>query len=44
MAEVHGLAMDHDNFWSSVGVHPDNEDVREPDLATLFELAGTIGQ
>lgn len=37
--EVHGLAMDHDNFWSSVGVHPDNEDVREPDLATLVELA-----
>jgi TatD DNase family protein len=37
--EVHGLALDHDNFWSSVGVHPDNEDVREPDVATLVELA-----
>lgn len=37
--EVHGLAVEHDNFWSSVGVHPDNEDVREPDVATLVELA-----
>ena len=26
---VHALAVDHDNFWCSVGVHPDNEDVRE---------------
>ena len=37
--EVHGLSVEHDNFWSSVGVHPDNEDVREPDVATLVELA-----
>lgn len=37
--EVHGLALEHDNFWSSVGVHPDNEDVREPDVATLVDLA-----
>lgn len=37
--EVHGLAVEHDNFWSSVGVHPDNEDVREPDVATLVDLA-----
>lgn len=36
---VQGLAAAHDNFWASVGVHPDNEDVREPDVATLVELA-----
>jgi TatD DNase family protein len=27
---VHALAMQYDNFWASVGVHPDNEDVLEP--------------
>ena len=37
--DVHALAMAYGNFWSSVGVHPDNEDVREPDVATLVELA-----
>ncbi|MED5622008.1 TatD family hydrolase [Ideonella sp. BN130291] len=37
--EVHGLAMAYDNFWATVGVHPDNEDVAEPDLATLLDLA-----
>ena len=37
--DVHALAMAHDNFWSSVGVHPDNEGVREPDVATLVALA-----
>ena len=37
--DVHSLATAHDNFWSSVGVHPDNEGVREPDVATLVELA-----
>ena len=37
--DVHALAIEHDNFWSSVGVHPDNEDVREPDVATLVALA-----
>ncbi|NBS46813.1 MAG: TatD family deoxyribonuclease [Betaproteobacteria bacterium] len=36
---VHALAMGHDNFWASAGVHPDNEGVREPDEATLVELA-----
>ena len=36
---VHGLAMGYDNFWASAGVHPDNEGVREPDEATLVELA-----
>jgi TatD DNase family protein len=38
--EVHALAMAHDNFWSSVGVHPDNEGVTEPDVDTLVALAG----
>lgn len=37
--EVHRLALDHDNFWCSVGVHPDNEDVREPTLADLLALS-----
>ena len=36
---VTGLAAAHDNFWATVGVHPDNEGVREPDVATLCELA-----
>ena len=36
---VHGLATAHDNFWASVGVHPDNEDVREPTVEDLVTLA-----
>ena len=36
---VHELAVGFDNFWCSVGVHPDNEAVGEPDLATLVALA-----
>lgn len=28
--EVHALATTYENFWSSVGVHPDNEGVIEP--------------
>lgn len=35
---VHALAMNHDALWATVGVHPDNEDVREPTLGDL--LAG----
>jgi TatD DNase family protein len=35
---VHELATHHDNFWASVGVHPDNEGVTEPSLGTLLEL------
>jgi TatD DNase family protein len=38
--DVHALATSYDNFWSSVGVHPDNEGVREPDVAALVALAG----
>ncbi len=36
---VHQLATDHPNFWSTVGVHPDNEDVREPSVSDLLERA-----
>jgi TatD DNase family protein len=36
---VHGLALAHDNFWASAGVHPDNEDVREPTVHDLTERA-----
>lgn len=36
-ASVHQLALDYDNFWSTVGVHPDNEDVQEPTLHDLLE-------
>jgi TatD DNase family protein len=38
--QVHALATRYDNFWCSVGVHPDNEDVREPALADLVTRAG----
>jgi TatD DNase family protein len=37
--QVHALATSYDNFWCSVGVHPDNEDVREPHLDELVALA-----
>ncbi len=36
---VHALALEHDNFWASAGVHPDNEGVREPTLDDLLRLA-----
>ena len=36
---VHALALAHDNFWASVGVHPDNEGVQEPTLADLLSRA-----
>lgn len=36
---VHQLATTYDNFWSSVGVHPDNEDVLEPSLDDLLQRA-----
>lgn len=35
---VHALALAHDNFWATVGVHPDNEGVREPTLDDLLTL------
>lgn len=37
--EVHALATAHDNFWCSVGVHPDNEGVAEPSEADLLQRA-----
>lgn len=37
--QVHALAMAHANFWATVGVHPDNEDVQEPTLNDLLERA-----
>lgn len=36
---VHGLAMAYDNFWCSVGVHPDNEGVQEASFDDLVTLA-----
>ncbi len=38
-SQVHALATSYDNFWATVGVHPDNEDVREPSLDDLLERA-----
>lgn len=35
-AKVHALATGHDNFWATVGVHPDNEGVTEPRLDDLL--------
>ena len=37
--EVHALATAHDNFWCTVGVHPDNEGVQEPTLDDLLRRA-----
>ncbi|MEY3380835.1 MAG: hypothetical protein RL468_1433 [Pseudomonadota bacterium] len=34
---VHRLACDYDNFWATVGVHPDNEGVLEPSLDDLLQ-------
>ena len=42
---VHALALQHDNFWASVGVHPDNEGVQEPsvdDLVTRSRLPKVV--
>ena len=44
--EVHNLATQFDNFWATVGVHPDNEGVQEPtldDLLTLAKLPKVVG-
>jgi TatD DNase family protein len=37
--EVHNLAMANNNMWATVGVHPDNEGVREPSLQDLLDGA-----
>ena len=44
--QVHELATVFDNFWSTVGVHPDNEGVTEPsldDLLTRGRLPRVVG-
>jgi len=44
--EVHALATQFDNFWATVGVHPDNEGVQEPtleDLLTRAKLPKVVG-
>ncbi len=35
--DVHRLATEYDNFWSTVGVHPDNEGIYEPTVNDLIE-------
>ena len=43
---VHALATEFDNFWATVGVHPDNEGVTEPglnDLLSLGQLPRVVG-
>jgi TatD DNase family protein len=37
--DVHALAMAYDNFWASAGVHPDTENLAEPSVDTLLQLA-----
>lgn len=37
--DVHTLAMRYDNFWATVGVHPDNEGITEPTVQGLLERA-----
>ncbi|WP_028606133.1 TatD family hydrolase [Ottowia thiooxydans] len=38
--EVHALAKAYDNFWATVGVHPDSEEVLEPSESDLVQAAG----
>ena len=37
--DVHALATGYENFWASVGVHPDEEDATEPSLDDLLRRA-----
>ena len=37
--EVLSLAEQYENFYASVGVHPDYEDIEEPTVETLVALA-----
>lgn len=37
--QVHALATDYANFWATVGVHPDSEDVAEPTFDDLVQRA-----
>jgi TatD DNase family protein len=36
---VHALALQNDNFWCTVGVHPDNEGIHEPTVDDLVSRA-----
>lgn len=36
---VHALALQYDDWWCTVGVHPDNEGVQEPTLEDLVQRA-----
>lgn len=36
---VHALALEYDDWWCTVGVHPDNEGVQEPTLDDLVQRA-----
>jgi TatD DNase family protein len=35
--DVHSLAAEYSNFWSTVGVHPDNEGIYEPTVDDLVQ-------
>lgn len=37
--QVHALAMRYPHLWCTVGVHPDTEDMHEPSLDELLQLA-----
>ncbi len=37
--DVHALALRYDNFWATVGVHPDTEGLAEPSVQQLVERA-----
>jgi TatD DNase family protein len=37
-AHVHAIALENDGFWCSAGVHPDEEDSREPGVDELVAL------
>ncbi|MDI9330051.1 MAG: TatD family hydrolase [Alphaproteobacteria bacterium] len=36
--QVHALAMAHDNFWCTAGVHPDEDQVIDPSLEQLLDM------
>ena len=37
--DVHALATQYDNFWATVGVHPDTENMTEPSVQDLLDRA-----
>ena len=36
--DVNAMALAHDNFWCTAGVHPDEDDVQEPTLDDLLDM------